>query len=150
MFVLYSTTFTTSQTVAHGTVYVFLHNLLNELVQITNKMGFKKNIALKSVFLSWEFRWILEWPRKTTAIFQMWRSVWPGQQLKVIRIVLVLQRPSSSSSGKSCIRQFREPGWSCQEDWNECHIFRSLCTSPQVNKAVVKSPSSAAHIHSCS
>jgi hypothetical protein len=31
-------------TLLYATVYMFLHNLLNVLVQITNKMGFKKNI----------------------------------------------------------------------------------------------------------
>jgi hypothetical protein len=29
-------------TLLHATVYVFLQNLLNVLVQISNKMGFKK------------------------------------------------------------------------------------------------------------
>jgi hypothetical protein len=32
-------------TLLHATVYMFLHNLLNVLVQIANKMGLPKNIA---------------------------------------------------------------------------------------------------------
>jgi hypothetical protein len=33
-------------TLLHATVYVFLHNLLNVLVQMANKMGFfKKNLT---------------------------------------------------------------------------------------------------------
>jgi hypothetical protein len=31
-------------TLVHAIVYVFLHNLLNVLVQIVNKMGLHKNV----------------------------------------------------------------------------------------------------------
>jgi hypothetical protein len=31
-------------TLLHATVYMFLHNLLNVLVQIANKIGFQKNL----------------------------------------------------------------------------------------------------------
>jgi hypothetical protein len=40
-------------TLLHATVYVFLHNLLNVLVQIANKMGFKKMIIKEGT--RWRF-----------------------------------------------------------------------------------------------
>jgi hypothetical protein len=43
-------------TFLHATVYMFLHNLLNVLVQIANKMGLQKNYyALASMDLN---RWL--------------------------------------------------------------------------------------------
>jgi hypothetical protein len=35
-------------TLLHATVYMFLHNLLNVLLQIANKMGLQKNICVYS------------------------------------------------------------------------------------------------------
>jgi hypothetical protein len=35
-------------TLLHATVYMFLHNLLNVLVQIANKMGLQKKIPIQS------------------------------------------------------------------------------------------------------
>jgi hypothetical protein len=37
-------------TLLHATVYMFLHNLLNVLVQIANKMGLQKKIGLFSSY----------------------------------------------------------------------------------------------------
>jgi hypothetical protein len=39
-------------TLLHATVYMFLHNLLNALVQIANKMGLQKNIVCVSAVMS--------------------------------------------------------------------------------------------------
>jgi hypothetical protein len=33
-------------TLLHATVYIFLHNLLNVLVQIANKMGLQKKLTV--------------------------------------------------------------------------------------------------------
>jgi hypothetical protein len=37
----------------HATVYMVLHNLLNALVQIANKMGLEKNVRCLPVTTAW-------------------------------------------------------------------------------------------------
>jgi hypothetical protein len=39
-------------TLLHATVYMFLHNLLNVLVQIANKVGFQKKVYFLVVFFT--------------------------------------------------------------------------------------------------
>jgi hypothetical protein len=48
-------------TLLHATVYMFLHNLLNVLVQIANKMEFKKKkiIGVSNLVLSIAIYWLI-------------------------------------------------------------------------------------------
>jgi hypothetical protein len=43
-------------TLLHATAYVFLHNLLNVIVQIANKMGLQKKIVSYVMALSRKYR----------------------------------------------------------------------------------------------
>jgi uncharacterized membrane protein len=55
-------------TLLHATVYVFLHNLLNVLVQIANKIGLRKNISNECfIFKVNEHECLKEYRMKMTA-----------------------------------------------------------------------------------